>query len=48
MYGYILNSYLRFAEDCDFKDKYMTCNLCLEVIECDFLDQHVLEPTCQS
>lgn len=37
-----------FTEDCDFKDKYMICNMCLEVIENEFLEQHVLEPTCKS
>lgn len=37
-----------FLEDCDFKEKYNSCNLCLEVVENRFLEHHILGPTCTS
>lgn len=37
-----------FSEDCDYKDNYETCDLCLEVIKKEFLEHHVLGPTCIS
>lgn len=39
---------LHFSEDCDFKEKYITCETCLEVIEVKFLEHHVLGFTCLS